>query len=163
METDHKKLTFLKTAQSAKVRRWQLTLQEFDFRYVHIAGDENVVADAFSRLVKHQHEVVTPTQLAALMITADGTPSEQRLENEGNKPVTTEPAIDAELREKIKEVHNSVSRHFDVEYTGKVLGGRGVKSEGLRRAITKFVRECQVCQLRSVLNRQIVTHRHTTA
>ncbi len=31
VETDHKNLTFLKTAQSAKVRRWQLTLQEFDF------------------------------------------------------------------------------------------------------------------------------------
>ncbi len=59
------------------------------------------------------------------MITADGTPSEQRLENEGNRPVTTEPAIDAELREKIKEVRNSVPGHFGVEYTRKVLAGRG--------------------------------------
>ncbi len=48
METDHKNVTFLKTAQSAKVRRWQLTLQEFDFRYVHIAGADNVVADALT-------------------------------------------------------------------------------------------------------------------
>jgi hypothetical protein len=118
-------LRFLKTAQSAKVKRWQLTLQEFDFRYVHIAGTENVVADAFSRLVKHQHEVVTPKQLTALMITADGTSSEKRLENEGSRHVTTEPAIDAELREKIREVHNSVSGHFGVEYTRKVLAGRG--------------------------------------
>ena len=125
VETDHKNLTFLKTAQSAKVKRWQLTLQEFDFRYVHIAGTENVVADAFSRLVKHQHEAVTPKQLTALMITADGTSSEQRLENEGIRPVTTEPAIDAELRERIREVHNSVSGHFGVEYTRKVLAGRG--------------------------------------
>ncbi len=31
------------------------------------------------------------------------------------------------------------------------------------RAITKYVRECPVCQLRSVLNRQIKTHRLTTA
>jgi hypothetical protein len=52
-ETDHKNLTFLKTAQSAKVRRWQLALQEFDFEYIHIKGEDNVVADAFSRLCDH--------------------------------------------------------------------------------------------------------------
>ncbi len=117
METDHKNLTFLKTAQSAKVRRWQLTLQEFDFRYVHIVGADNVVAGAFSRLVEHhpQDEVANPAQLTALVITSNGTPSEQRLHDEGDRPVTTEPAIDAGLREKIKEVHNSVSGHFGVE------------------------------------------------
>ncbi len=43
---DQTNLTFLKTAQSAKVRRWQLTLQEFDFEYKHIKGEDNVVADA---------------------------------------------------------------------------------------------------------------------
>ncbi len=32
IETDHKNLTYLKTAQSAKVRQWQLALQEYDFR-----------------------------------------------------------------------------------------------------------------------------------
>jgi hypothetical protein len=53
VETDHKNLTFLKIAQSAKVRRWQLTLQEFDFEYKHIKGEYNVVADAFSRLCDH--------------------------------------------------------------------------------------------------------------
>jgi hypothetical protein len=48
VKTDHKNLTFLKTAQSAKVRRWQLAaLQEFDFKYIHIKGEDNVVADAF--------------------------------------------------------------------------------------------------------------------
>ncbi len=36
------------------------------------------------------------------------TPSEQGLRDDGDRPVTIEPAIDADLREKIKEVHNSV-------------------------------------------------------
>jgi hypothetical protein len=53
VETDHKSLTFLKTAQSAKVRRWQLALQEFDFKYIHIKEEDNVVADVFSRLCDH--------------------------------------------------------------------------------------------------------------
>jgi hypothetical protein len=53
VETDHKSLTFLKTAQSAKVRRWQLALQEFDFKYIHIKEEDNVVAHVFSRLCDH--------------------------------------------------------------------------------------------------------------
>ncbi len=151
METDHKNLTFLSTSQSAKVRRWQLTLQEFDFRYVYIPGADNVGADAFSRLVEHhpQDEVANPAQLTALVITGNGTPSEQSLHDKGDRPVTIEPAIDAGLREKIKEVNNSVSGHFAVEYTRKVLIDKGIGSEGLRRAISKFVRDCPVCQLRS--------------
>jgi hypothetical protein len=48
VETDHKNLTFLKTSQSAKVRRWQLALQEFNFKYIHIKGEDNVVADTLS-------------------------------------------------------------------------------------------------------------------
>ncbi len=50
-----------------------------------------------------------------------------------------------------------------MDYTRKVLLGRGVNDEGLRRYITKFVRDCPVCQLRSAVNRQIMTHRFTTA
>ncbi len=53
VETDRKNLTFLKSAESAKVRRWQLALQEFDFKYKHIKGEDNVVDDAFSRLCDH--------------------------------------------------------------------------------------------------------------
>jgi hypothetical protein len=56
IETDHKNLTYLETAQSTKVRRWQLALQEYDFNCIHIAGADNVVADAFSRLCEHHQE-----------------------------------------------------------------------------------------------------------
>ncbi len=57
----------------------------------------------------------------------------------------------------------NVAGHFGVEYTRKVLLGRGVNDEGPRRAVTKCVRECPVCQWGSVLNRQIKTHRFTAA
>jgi hypothetical protein len=78
-------------------------------------------------------------------------------------PVTTEPAIPPAIRARIEAVHNSVVGHFGVDYTRKVLLGRGVNDEGLRRYITKFVRDCLVCQLRSAVNRQIMTNRFTTA
>ncbi len=63
----------------------------------------------------------------------------------------------------MEAVHNSVSGHFGIEYTRKVLLSKGVSDEGLRRYVAEFLRECPVCQLRSVINRQIKTHRFTTA
>ncbi len=101
VKTDHKNLTFLKTAQSAKVRRWQLALQEFDFKYIHIEGEDNVVADTFSRLCDHLYMdgVSTTERLTALFISGDCMGSnaptiEPRTNSNSRIPVTTEPSID---------------------------------------------------------------------
>jgi transposase InsO family protein len=129
-----------------------------------------VVADAFSRLCEHHplDEVAIPERLTALLMSGgvSGTKEptiEPRPTGDNSRPVTTEPAIEPNLRAKIEAAHNSVSGHFGIEYTRKVLLGRRVNDERLRQVITKFVCECPVCQLRSVLNRQIKTHRFTTA
>jgi hypothetical protein len=111
VETDHKNLTFLKTAQSAKVRRWQLALQEFDFKYTDIKkGEDNVVADAFSRLCDHNpiDGVAKTKKLAALLMSGDSigdsAPTiEPRSNSNSGKPVTTEPSIDPILRTKIQK------------------------------------------------------------
>ncbi len=113
--------------------------------------------------------VAKTERLAALFMSGDsmGPPTVGWTQPTSNgysgNPVATEPSIDPILRTKIEAVHNSVSGHFGVEYTRKVLLGRGMNDEGLRRAVTKFVRDCPVCQLRSVLKRQIKTHRFTKA
>jgi hypothetical protein len=111
VETDYKNLTFLKTAQSVKVRRWQLALQEFDIRYIHIKGKDNVVADALSRLCDQHlmNEVAKAEMLTAFLISGDSSgikePTiEPRPSGNSGKPVTTEPAIDPNLRAKIEAV-----------------------------------------------------------
>jgi hypothetical protein len=106
-------------------------LQEFDFKYTHIKGENNVVADAFLRLCDHNpidDGVAKTEKLAALLISGDSiggsAPTiEPRPNSNSGKPVTTEPSIDPILRTKIEAVHNSVSGHFGVEYTRKVLPG----------------------------------------
>jgi hypothetical protein len=132
IETDHKNLTYLKTAQSAKVRRWQLALQEYDFTCINIAGEANVVADAISRLCERRHSIDADTDDKA------GPPSVV-LASMGDinpPPVTTdEPSIPPSLRAKIEAVHNSTSGHFGVEYTRKVLLSKGVSDDGLRRHV----------------------------
>lgn len=50
LQTDHKNLIYMNENGSPKVRRWKLLLQEYDFLIEHIAGKDNVIADAFSRL-----------------------------------------------------------------------------------------------------------------
>ncbi len=98
VETDHKNLTFLKTAQLAKVRRWQLTLQEFDFEYKHIRGEDNVVADAFSRLCDHYpRDGESAEKLTAFLMAGDSigsnAPTYVPRSNSNSKPVTTEPSV----------------------------------------------------------------------
>jgi hypothetical protein len=48
--TDHKNLTYIAKDHNAKVTRWRLAVQDYNFDIAYIPGEENIVADAFSRL-----------------------------------------------------------------------------------------------------------------
>jgi hypothetical protein len=50
VKTDHRNLLFVANSDVPKIQRWALRLQEYDFTYLHIAGTDNIVADAISRL-----------------------------------------------------------------------------------------------------------------
>jgi len=50
--TDHRNLTFILNAESKKLTRWRLALQEFEFDISHILGSENPEADYLSRVHK---------------------------------------------------------------------------------------------------------------
>jgi transposase InsO family protein len=50
IKTDHRNLTFMERSMVGKVTRWRLRLQEYTYDVEHIAGKENSVADALSRV-----------------------------------------------------------------------------------------------------------------
>ena len=54
LRTDHKNLTYINLESSAKVRNWKLFMQEYNFDVEHVAGVDNLVADAFSRLCERK-------------------------------------------------------------------------------------------------------------
>jgi len=58
LRTDHRNLTYLNESASPKVRRWKILVQEFDFSIEYIKGEDNIVADATSRLVGAEEEVI---------------------------------------------------------------------------------------------------------
>ncbi|EZG43056.1 hypothetical protein GNI_191280 [Gregarina niphandrodes] len=47
---DHRNLTFPVKADTGKVGRWALFLQQYDLKFGYVPGDDNYVADALSRL-----------------------------------------------------------------------------------------------------------------
>jgi hypothetical protein len=50
IKTDHLNLTYLNMKGSPKEKRWRTEIQEFDLFIEHIPGEDNIVADAASRL-----------------------------------------------------------------------------------------------------------------
>jgi hypothetical protein len=50
LRTDHKNLTYINDSVNAMVVRWKLYLQEYTFKIQYIKGQDNIVADNFSRL-----------------------------------------------------------------------------------------------------------------
>ena len=51
IETDHRNLTYLYKSTVPKLVRWRLALMEHDYEVKHIAGKDNTVADALSRVL----------------------------------------------------------------------------------------------------------------
>nr|GFA04315.1 reverse transcriptase domain-containing protein [Tanacetum cinerariifolium] len=65
VHTDHSPLKYLFAKKDAKARllRWVLLLQEFDFDVVDTKGAENLAADHLSRLVKPYENVLDPKEI----------------------------------------------------------------------------------------------------
>jgi len=56
LQTDHQNLTFVNYGNSAKILWWKLWIQEFDLSIEFLAGDQNDIADIFSRAVENLQE-----------------------------------------------------------------------------------------------------------
>jgi len=59
VNTDHKNLTY-KTFNTNHVLRWRLILEEFSPKLIYIKGQNNVIADALSRLDKTTDSLTKP-------------------------------------------------------------------------------------------------------
>ena len=109
--TDHYALKWLMNNKdnNAKLSRWALALQEFDFEVIHKQGKQNIDVDALSRVVMVLNEENAPLQLSDTLI------SEQL------KDVFTAAMIKYKLEniipeeEKLKTKVLTQSEHFTVE------------------------------------------------
>jgi hypothetical protein len=66
IHTDHLNILYGKLSND-RITRWILLLEEYGRKYVHIAGKNNIVADALSRLEKDEDEKLSETEKVFVM------------------------------------------------------------------------------------------------
>jgi transposase InsO family protein len=128
-----------------KVNRWKLKIQHYDFDIEYIPGEENIVADGFSRLIPNDKEYLNQLDEFEQLCLLD-------------KFVLTR-----KIYKKISKIHNSVCGHFGVERTVKKLQELGEYWQYMRQHVRKFVKQCPCCQKMSMIKVPIHTHPFTTA
>jgi hypothetical protein len=61
VHTDHLNILYGKLSND-RITRWRLLIEEYGPKYVHIAGKNNIVADALSRLEKDEDAPLSETE-----------------------------------------------------------------------------------------------------
>ena len=131
VRTDHENLKYLNDPPSPKVRRWKLALQEHDFYIEHIAGETNVVADGFSRLLSDNGE---------------------------NLYSISDLNIPRDKYKILGKMHNTQVGHHGVDRLIDKLTEAGHNWPYMRAHAQKFVRECPCCQKLRESQPPVYTH-----
>jgi hypothetical protein len=132
LRTDSKNLTYLNTEHKPKVQRWKLSVQHMDFKVQHIAGKDNIEADAFSRWKKEERNELNVMNL---------------------EKINDRDYLPKEVYERIKKAHNMLVGHDGVQRTIESLLKTGIpKWKGMRKDVNKFIKECVICQKMSTQN-----------
>jgi hypothetical protein len=156
IRTDHQALVYLNSKDcSHKVHRWKLAIQPYDFQIEHIKGENNVVADALSRLI----ETPTPQaeeQFFAAFISNEGTTSvDDNFDLGGPSRIDDIPPDKVAI---IQRYHNATVGHHGVQRTLRLMDapdntGMIPASNSWRhrkRHVAAFIRRCDCCQMMSV-------------
>ena len=139
IQTDHKNLTFLNMDGSAKVKRWKMEIQEYDFRVEHIAGVDNHIADTLSRLCFIGEEEFLAYH---------------------NEVEYDSEVIPKKQHDIIATCHNSQVVRGGLE---RHLHAAQHNWDGMRRHTRQFIKQCPVCQKLNPIKVPIKCYPFTTA
>jgi hypothetical protein len=153
VRTDHDNLTMLKQEQGhlKKVRRWFTVFQSYDIDYEHWPGEDNIVADGWSRLCfmdACEQEHLSPLD-------------DPCIDEDYPEEVVSEHKIPRKLWNTIKTCHNSMVGHCGIERTVQKVLASEHSWPHLRDHVKKFIQRCPCCQKMSVLKIPIHTHPFT--
>jgi transposase InsO family protein len=153
IRTDHRNLTYLNNSANAKVNRWKMSIQNFNFDIEYLEGSKNIVADGFSRLIdiNNEHQVDNTD--------ADDDEDIHFINSLANLHIK----IPNDKYNKISAVHNSMAGHHGVEKTINKLVQTHQTWSRMRDDVKRFIKKCACCQKMSVLKIPIYSHPFTTA
>ncbi|GJZ43515.1 reverse transcriptase domain-containing protein [Tanacetum coccineum] len=135
--TDHSALKYLFAKKDAKARllRWVLLLQEFDFKVIDTKGAENYASDHLSRLENPYENVFDPKEInenfpleTLNMVTSRGDPSQE--------------AVDI-----LTACHSGPTKgHYGANYTAKKFFDSGFFWPTIYKDAHELVKNCDSCQ-----------------
>jgi hypothetical protein len=139
----------MRTDANPMVYQWLVDTQEFDYTLEDILGENNPIADGFSRLVANN----MPANIIAML--------------------SPTAKIPEHLQVLIGKVHNSVSGHHGVERTLRMLTTPSSsdstvilvnpQTPSLRMHVKQYIAMCPCCQKMSMLKIPIHSHPFTTS
>ena len=115
-----------------------MMMQEYDFDIEHVADEQSVIADAFSRIVNAND---LDKETIALSIRA-------KVKNQSKKEVEFTKS-DAQYNILKSNFHNDILGHYGVDSTIAKLKEKGYTPANfpkLRQAILSFIHSCTFCQ-----------------
>ena len=132
-----------------------MIISEFDCDVEHIAGNKNIVADGFSRLISEDDEIDVIQTLAPSLAFC------QIIElNEEIIMALYDLQIPIQNRDMFYRCHNEICGHHGVERTLAKLDKLNLQWTYRREHVKRFIKECPYCQKMSYLKIPIYTHRH---
>ena len=160
LKTDHQNLTYINLDYKNRVKRWKLTIQEYSFDIEHIPGKDNLIADAFSRLVPDVPAEPTNSTLTSVMLSLSSVDRPSDLEA---LCLLEELRIPPKEYTIIESVHNAIIGHGGVERTLAKLQTLGHQWRYMREHVRRFIKTCPCCQKLSYLKIPIEANRYTTS
>jgi transposase InsO family protein len=162
LRTDHKNLVYLNEKDaSAKIKRWKLLIQEYNFDIEHIPGTLNVIADALSRLCDNVTPVVNPLDT---LLEEEFHDMWMYLEEEQEIwALDEEPVLTPEISKEIDQVHNAMCGHGGVKRTVSKLLDKKVKFAHMREIVNIYIKACPFCQKQNYRKTDNITLPFTTA
>ena len=165
IRTDHRNLTFMAKNANPMIERWKVRIQELDFQVEHIPGKDNIVADAFSRLVPNNmvHDKRYSKEDITLASLFEETDTEDII-----CPLAPQqgPALDTIVTNRqfltISKVHNSIAGHHGVERTISRLLQMEETWKYQRQHVKDFISKCPCCQKMSQIKPVIIAHPFST-
>ncbi|GJV69487.1 reverse transcriptase domain-containing protein [Tanacetum coccineum] len=158
--TDHSALKYLFNKKDAKARllRWVLLLQEFDFKVIDTKGAENYAADHLSRLENPYENVFDPKEitetfpletLSVLTSKDQSTPWFADFANyHARKFIKKGMCVDGkEALEILEACHNGpTGGHYGANFTAKKIFDAGFFWPTIYKDAYEFVKSCDACQ-----------------
>ncbi len=156
LRTDHKNLLYLgKEESSQKVTRWMMEVREFHCFVEHIPGVKNEAADALSRAGAARVRPTPTSTNGSIDQLAVGRPSAFL--------ATLICPLEEKVYKMIENTHNERLGHMGVEGTIDRLEKRKEDWPTRRRDVTRFVRECLICQKTSFKLKPVFTEPYTNS